>query len=227
MVVFDYPCYPIGKTRITSPFKVTKELYTSKPVVAAFDFDGTLTRRDSFLPFLLHVAGTPLFMMKMLALTPVFAGLTLGLLDRDSAKAAVIASFLTDRSLRAIRSQAESFVQLVLPRLVNRKAIERFRWHRLRGDRCVLVSASPEVYLRPWAMSVGFDDVIGTVLEVGSEGLLTGRLQGKNCRGEEKVRRLELLIGPLEQYIIYAYGDSSSDKPLLSVSQHAYYRRIP
>jgi len=66
------------------------------------------------------------------------------------------------------------------------------------------------------------DAVLCTELEVGADGRLTGRLAGRNCRGEEKARRVrEWLAGArLDDPVLWAYGDSDADRPFLALAEH-------
>jgi len=105
--------------------------------------------------------------------------------------------------------------------------MRRLAWHKQQGHRCVVISASLDLYVRPWAIKEGFDDVIATLLDVKGDGCVTGKLSGANCFGIEKVRRLETLLGSREDYSLYAYGDSRGDRELLSFADYAYYRQIP
>jgi HAD superfamily phosphoserine phosphatase-like hydrolase len=91
----------------------------------------------------------------------------------------------------------------------------------------VVISASLDIYVRPWAIKAGFADVIATHLETREDGRVTGKLSGANCFGAEKVRRLEALLGPRSGYTLYAYGDSRGDKELLLSADYPYYRKIP
>ena len=81
----------------------------------------------------------------------------------------------------------------------------------------MLVSASPELYVTPIGRRLGFDTVLATRLEVGADGRLTGRLQGANCRGPEKVMRLREWRGE-GLSIDYAYGDSAGDREMLDLA---------
>ena len=200
---------------------------TNKPVVAAFDFDGTLTRRDTLLPFLLQALGRRALIRHALVLAPTLAGYGLGLVRNDVAKERVLARSFAGTDIGALRDKAAQFAEHILPGLVRSEAIHRFEWHKKQGHRCVVVSASLELYVQPWALKAGFDDVIASRLETKDDGLITGNLLGQNCFGIEKVRRLEALVGPRRGYTLYAYGDSRGDKELLSVADYAYYRRIP
>ena len=97
------------------------------------------------------------------------------------------------------------------------------RWHSAQGHRLILLSASPELYLREWAERNGFSTVIGTRLETVG-GRVTGRIDGRNCHGAEKVDRLRSELGDLGDYEIYSYGDSRSDLILLDQIDHAGFR---
>ncbi len=87
-----------------------------------------------------------------------------------------------------------------------------------------LVSASILDYLIPWAEDMGFTDVLATKLEIDAKGIITGNFSGKNCKGDEKVRRLEECVNDLEKHEIYAYGDSRGDKEILAIADHPFYK---
>jgi phosphatidylglycerophosphatase C len=197
----------------------------NKPVIAAFDFDGTLTHRDSLLPFLCYVAG-PLTTCKNLWLeTPCMIGFLLGWGSRQSVKEALLTRFFRGMSNKVFLGHAERYATQYLPKMVTKKGLERIKWHQKQGDRCIIVSANLEAYLSFWGQAAGFDDVVATRIETVDDKI-TGKLLGLNCRGAEKVRRLEQLMGPLDQFIIYAYGDSKGDKELLAIADHAFYRTL-
>jgi HAD superfamily hydrolase (TIGR01490 family) len=198
----------------------------AKPVVAAFDFDGTLTRRDTLFPFLLHVAGYVKLFNKIIYLSPVLAGYALGFIRNDIAKVKVLRSFLANMEMTRVQQFALQFAQQKLPGLLRPEAMQRLAWHKQQGHRCIVVSASLELYLRPWAADAGFDDVLGSRLEELDNGRTSGRLLGENCFGPEKMRRLETLLGPREAYTLYAYGDSRGDKELLSAADFAFYKKF-
>lgn len=196
------------------------------PVVAAFDFDGTLTESDSFLPFLRAVAGNTRYAQNMLGLSPVLLGYGVGLVQNHQAKARVLAKFFTGKAMLQIQQIAQDFASRQLPGLIQPGALARLAWHQQRGHRCVIVSASLECYLRPWAETVGVRDIIGSRLAVAG-GVYNGELDGANCYGAEKVRRLQALLGARTDYTLYAYGDSKGDRELLASADYAYYRKMP
>lgn len=196
----------------------------AKPVVAAFDFDGTLTRHDTLFPFLLHIVGYAKLLYAIIYLSPILAGYALGLIRNDIAKIKVLRRFLADMEMTTLQQHALQFAEQKLPTLLRPEAMQRMAWHKQQGHRCVVVSASLENYLRPWASKAGFDDVLGSRLEELDNGRTSGKLLGENCFGPEKMRRLATLLGPREGYTLYAYGDSRGDKELLSAADYPYYK---
>ena len=193
-------------------------------VVAIFDFDGTLTRRDSLLPFL-HWALAGRFWWGLLVLSPMLLRYALRLIPNWRAKDVMLTYFFANWSQDKLDKLGQRFAVQHIPRMLRPEAIQRVQWHQKQGHHLVILSASPEVYLSPWGMRMGFDQVIGTRLEVQS-GVLTGRILGKNCYGIEKVERLKAYLGDLSGYCLHAYGDSSGDRELLDIANYPYYRRF-
>lgn len=196
-------------------------------MVAAFDFDGTLTYTDTLLPFLHAVVGTRRWIRHLAELTPSLLAYSGGWLSNEAAKQQLLTRFLQGWDLADLEATARRFAQRTLPYLLRRRALQRLAWHQAQEHHCVLVSASLELYLRPWAESVGFTAVLGSRLEQTTSGRVTGRLAGKNCYGEEKLRRLVERLGSRRRYCLYAYGDSRGDRALLEAADYAYYRRFP
>lgn len=186
--------------------------------LAAFDLDGTLTRRDTLMPFLLRAIGRNRTYRALLASSlPLARGAALGGSHRDEAKAVVLQRVFAGLPLAALAEAAESFADHVVANSLRADVRERVDWHRSEGHELVLVSASPELYVTPIGRRLGFDAVLATRLEVDADGRLTGRIEGANCRGPEKVVRLrEWRGGPLA--VTYAYGDSAGDREMLALA---------
>lgn len=197
---------------------------TDKPIVAAFDFDGTLTRHDSLLPFLILVGGYMNLLIKFIYLLPTLLAYTLRFIPNNVAKNKVLRCFLVDMEMSALHKTALVFAERKIPAMLRSEAMQRFSWHKQQGHRCVIISASLEHYLHPWGKMVGFDDILGSRLEELENGRTTGQLLGNNCYGPVKMQRLEALLGPREHYTLYAYGDSRGDKELLSAADYPFYK---
>ena len=93
--------------------------------------------------------------------------------------------------------------------------VHRLSWHRAAGHRIVLVSASLRPYLVPLGLHLGVDAVLCCEIEIGADGVATGRIDGVNCRGPEKVRRLWQWMteqGLVDRAEVWAYGDSAGDR---------------
>src|SRR5439155_22049709 len=129
---------------------------SSRPrsVVAVFDFDGTLTCADSFLPFLREASGLLGFWWGLTCLTPLLAGVAAGRIPRQEAKEHFLRHYLKGWTPQELDVVAARFVRGRLRRLLRPWAMERVRWHQRQGHRVLLLSASPENYLRPWAGTV-------------------------------------------------------------------------
>ncbi len=191
--------------------------------VALFDFDGTLTRRDTLMPYLRFVVGTPAFLAGVARLAPSLLAYTAGLLRNDRAKEAVLTHFLRGRSIGTLREAGEIFARRTLPRMVRPQALGWLSRHRARGDVCVLVTASLDVYVEPWSKAQGFDAILCSRLETEGNAV-TGRLAGGNCYGEAKVRRIKEWLAGRETTEVWAYGDSRGDREMLEFADVAHYR---
>ncbi|HEX4539298.1 MAG TPA: HAD family hydrolase [Acidimicrobiales bacterium] len=205
----------------------------SQPV-AAFDFDGTLSRRDSLLPFLVFVRGPATTARALVAESPRFARVILGRASRDEAKEALLVRLLSGAGLQPLSESGRAFGERLVTRGLRPGMRRRLDWHRQAGHMVVIVSASPALYLEAAGRRLGVDAVLATELEVGNDGRLTGRLAGPNCRGAEKAKRLRAWLagsGHEPSAQLWAYGDSRGDAEMLALADVAIWvgwrRRFP
>lgn len=195
--------------------------------VAAFDFDNTITTCDTLYPFLCFITPSKIkIAAKSFKLLPTLVAYKLGYLDNQTAKEKLLTTFLHNQSIEALKKQGEAFAEKIIPARIKPEALQRLRWHQTQGHYCVLISAGLEIYLHPWAKQMGFDAIQGTKLNA-MMGITNGKIDGKNCFGQEKVDRLIQCCGDKKNYTLYAYGDSRGDRELLALADHAYYRQIP
>ncbi len=205
----------------------------ARPVVVAFDVDGTLTTGDCVVPFLARVAGRD-----RLVTGVARSGLdTLGALvrrDRDRLKAIAARAVFAGRAAAQVEGLGRTFAAHVAATRLRPDALARLRWHQEQGHEIVLVSASFAAYLRPLAEWLAADHppihVLATELEV-RDGRCTGELLGANCRGPEKRRRLHEWLasahGGRQRVELWAYGDSDGDRELLTDADHAVWAADP
>jgi phosphatidylglycerophosphatase C len=192
-----------------------------RPIVA-FDFDGTLTIRDSFTAFLRWRAGPVRHALGIVRLAP--AALRY-LIDRDRGriKAAAARRFLAGLPRAELHALAEAFAAEQANALFRPDALATWRDWRHRGALMVIVTASPSDVVRPFAERLQADVLIGTELAFDSRDRLTGDFATPNCRGPEKVVRLQARFGPGVR-LAAAYGDTGGDRQMLAIAETAGFR---
>jgi phosphatidylglycerophosphatase C len=188
----------------------------------AFDFDGTLTTHDSFTAFLAWKAKPFPYLVGLVGLLPhiVAYGLTR---DRGRLKAAAAAAFLGGEPIADLEAEAEAFATEKAQGLFRPDAVQAWRNWREQGALMVIVTATPETVVRPFARALGADLLIGTRLHLDPRGRVTGAFVGPNCRGPEKVVRLREAFGE-GVTLAAAYGDTSGDREMLQLAQVQGYR---
>ncbi|NEZ64926.1 HAD family hydrolase [Leptolyngbyaceae cyanobacterium CCMR0082] len=194
-----------------------------KPKIAVFDFDGTLTTQDSFVPFLRWTHGWRRLVIGLMRHSSAVLSYGMKRCSNQTIKEILLTEFYKGWSIERLKTAAADYAHHYLPKLVDPDALERLHWHQRQGHQIILVSATLEIYLQPWMKTLPIDHLLATRLE-HQGGSVTGKLSGENCYGPEKVKRLERLLGDLQQYYIYAYGDGQGDRELLEAANEPYYR---
>lgn len=189
--------------------------------LALFDFDGTLTDRDSFLDFIRqHHSGAALA-WAALRLGPAVVAMQLGLRSRQWAKEQWIRHFFQPMGDRFAHC-AQQYAAERVPEILRPAGLQCLRQHRDQGARVVVISASPEDWIAPWCEAEGVE-CLATRLQRSGDGL-TGAIDGDNCRSGEKVRRLCERLDLSAYSEIHAYGDSAGDREMLAIADHPHYR---
>lgn len=192
--------------------------------LALFDFDGTLTNRDTLLEFLKFYVGPVRFYIGMTVCSPFLVAYKLGILRNWKAKERVLTYFLRGEEYNEFLSKGRTYALQHIPLIIKQKAMDRLLWHQEAGDRIIVVSASIAAWIEPWTEKHGVE-LISTFLQL-KDGRLTGKLQGKNCYGPEKVRRLEEIITVSDYDEIFVYGDSRGDREMLAYGTTPFYRKF-
>lgn len=190
--------------------------------LVAFDFDGTLTVRDSFTAFLRWRAGPARYAWGLLRLLP--AGLAfLVHRDRGRIKAQAVAEFLKGLPKTQLEAETQAFAAETAARLFRSDALAAWRRWRAEGARLLIISASPDLVVAPFAATLGADVLIATPMGYDAQGRVQGAFAGPNCRGPEKVSRLKALFGP-NVTLKAAYGDTSGDREMLELAEIRGYK---
>ncbi len=190
--------------------------------LALFDFDGTITRKDTFTDFLFFAANWKRLVSGFILLAPVFLCYKLGIISASRARQIAYFYAFKGQTFEYIRSMGLKYAESVIPKYVKSEALKRIEWHRSQGHNIVVVSASIDVYLKPWCDKNRLD-LICTSFEV-DKGILTGKYLHGDCSGKEKAKRIKEKYDTKSYKIIYAYGDSSDDSEMLDMADIKYFR---
>ncbi|MFJ5157813.1 HAD family hydrolase [Pantoea sp. NPDC088449] len=193
-------------------------------VLSVFDFDGTLTIHDSFIPFLRFSFGKRVFARKLTKLMLPTLRCMRKKLTRDELKEVLIKTFLTGVEEQWLRQQAQRFCEANWHKLMRPAGLLAVAAEVNASAEVTICSASPAMVLAPFAERLGIN-LIGTQLEV-VDGILTGKITGHNCRCGQKVKRLEHVYGPLHNYHLRAWGDTRGDFELLAAAQDPHWRHF-
>ncbi|HET6255660.1 MAG TPA: HAD-IB family hydrolase [Puia sp.] len=197
--------------------------------IAFFDFDGTITTKDTLLEFIRHSKGTPRFYLGFILNSPWLIAYKLKLISNQTAKERVLSFFFKRTPLDRFERHCESFSRDILPTLIRPKALEEITKLRTAGASVVIVSASPENWIRTWATTLEVE-LLATRLETkpgkdpAKAPRLTGKILQKNCHGEEKVRRIKEAYTLDDYQEIYTYGDTGGDRPMLKLGTASFYK---
>lgn len=216
----------VGKQILRSPARARRgsldEAILDGSGVVAFDFDGTLTVRDSFMAFLRWRTPAARFYLGLARLGPA-AFAYLRHRDRGVIKAAAVREFLKGVTRTQLETDARAFAEATAARLLRPDALRVWGEWRERRAELVIVTASPEILVAPFARGLGAHRLIGTRMAFDAADRVAGHFEGENCRGAEKVRRLREAYGD-EIALRAAYGDTSGDAQMLELAEEKGYR---
>lgn len=190
--------------------------------LAIFDFDNTLTTRDTLPMFIRFVNGNKKFINGLLRLLPTLILYKFHFIPNQKAKEMVLTYFFGGMEAEVFINHGKAFQRKILPGMLRKEAITALNRHKDRGDDIIVITASAEEWVKDWCMQQGIS-CIATQIEK-KDDKITGRIIGKNCYGEEKLRRLKEKI-KLDLYNeIHVYGDSKGDKALLQIATHPHFK---
>lgn len=199
--------------------------------IHAFDFDGTLTKRDTLIEFIRYVKGNKEFLLGFLKHLHLLILMKIGFMPNWKTKRIIFQYFFGGMTLEKFNEYGEKFAKDKAS-LLRKKGMAAVNKALMDGEQVVIISASIENWVVPFFASVspqggteGGLIVIGTKVQV-VDGKLTGRFLTKNCYGEEKVRRLLEHYPNRKEYKLVAYGDSRGDHALLDFADEGHYKEF-
>lgn len=197
----------------------------TRKIIAAFDFDGTITTKDTLFDFIKFYHGEFKLYKGLFLLSPTLIAFNLGFIENSRAKEKLLSFFFKGESITKFNEMCEAYSSRIYE-ICREDALERIMWHKERGHEVLIVSASLQNWISPWARDMDIPQVLGTGLAVNEKGIITGSFSTPNCYGPEKVNRLKAVYPDKKTYILYAYGDSSGDRELLAYADYpTLYKR--
>lgn len=189
--------------------------------VAVFDFDGTLTTKDTLLEFIRFACGSRQFYWGFLRFSPLLVMMKFRLYPNWRVKQKIFSYFFKGWDYGMFQNKGRCFAEKI-DMFRREEIIAMLKEHVANGDTVYVISASMEDWVKPWCESLGVKAVMGTRIEV-VDGIITGKFLSKNCYGREKVNRLQHIEPCRTDYYLYAYGDSNGDKELIAYADEGKY----
>lgn len=188
--------------------------------IVLFDFDGTITKNDTFISFGCHCFGKTGLIKNIIKVSPWLAMWKLGIIKSSEAKEKLFKSMFKNLSYDRFKKLCATFVPHIENNL-REDTMQILKNHINDGHRVCIVSASIEDWIIPWAQNNGVSDVIATKVELDNDRKeLTGRFKTPNCLGEEKVKRIIERFPDFHSMESWAYGDSNYDNAMLEMAEH-------
>ncbi|MEC9206016.1 MAG: HAD-IB family hydrolase [Pseudomonadota bacterium] len=190
--------------------------------IAFFDFDGTITKSDTFVRFIRFFSGDTKFFLGLFFLLPKLIAYKFKIISNQFIKESIITYFFKGVSEDIFREKALEFSLTKIDFLVRKDAMQKILWHRNNGHKIVVVTASVDYWIKPWCDKNSIE-LVSTRLEI-KNNILTGLLLSKNCVGPEKVKRIKEKYELSDYEYIYAYGNSKGDDEMLKMASEGFYR---
>lgn len=193
--------------------------------LALFDFDNTITRQDMFTAFIRYATPTRRRTLFSLLLMPVILGYKSNLISASVCRRIVV--YCGFRGMRREEAQllGKHFCDDKIADQIRPRAIDKLGWHKARGDKIIVVSASLDLYLRHWCEKQGVELLCSELAD--NQNVLNGKYKGKDCTGSEKARRIRCHLDLQDFDTIYAYGDSEEDLAMLELAQIKFFNWQP
>jgi HAD superfamily hydrolase (TIGR01490 family) len=194
-----------------------------KRLVVVFDFDGTITRRDTLIAFIKFAKGKKAFYKGFMRYMPLLLAYKLRLYPNWKIKQKIISYFFKNMPLGEFTTLGQKFIS-VINDFIRPEVVAIIKDYRQQGATIYVISASVENWVEPWCRNVGINNIIATRVATDANGLLTGCFATCNCYGREKVVRLLEKEPDRATYTLFVYGDSRGDRELMALADKSWYR---
>ncbi len=193
-----------------------------KQTLVLIDFDGTITKKDSFLDFILFSNSILRFLIKAFQSLPILIALKIKLISTDKAKEKIFSTFYKGELETDLIEKGKLYCEKQLPQILRIEVLGVLQNHIAQNHTICVVTASAKFWIEPWCKKNNYN-LICTKYEIQSQRI-TGNFSGKNCRGDEKVERIKHTY-QLEMYKdVFCYGDTPDDLPMLELGSKKFYK---
>jgi HAD superfamily hydrolase (TIGR01490 family) len=224
----NLPHYPNGKVSSNGhhftpgQFTATASEKKGTSELVLFDFDGTITTKDTLIEFVRFYRGHRRYLESMVMLSPILGLYVFKIIPNWKAKQYFLSRHFAGENIEQFNERCLEFSTQVLPSLIRPKALAAIQSYREQNVTMAVVSASAENWVKPFCDQYGLV-CLATRLEVKNKSI-TGKLLGRNCYGDEKVCRIKEQFDVSSFSRIIAYGDSSGDREMLALAHEAHYK---
>lgn len=189
----------------------------------AFDFDGTITTKDTFIAFIRFVKGDLRTFLGLLLYAPILIMMKLKLYPNWKAKQQLFTYFFKGMNIKEFKLKCNEFARHNKT-LIRPLALIEIQKALKEGEKVIIITASIDMWVRPFFSELDKDiRIVGTKIEE-KEGKVTGHFITRNCYGAEKVNRLKEIMPNRNSYELISYGDSRGDKELLEYADKGYFK---
>lgn len=189
----------------------------------AFDFDGTITTKDTFIAFIRFVKGDLRTFLGLLLYAPILIMMKLKLYPNWKAKQQLFTYFFKGMNIKEFKLKCNEFARHNKA-LIRPLALIEIQKALKEGEKVIIITASIDMWVRPFFSELDKDiRIVGTKIEE-KEGKVTGHFITRNCYGAEKVNRLKEIMPNRNSYELISYGDSRGDKELLEYADKGYFK---
>ena len=186
-----------------------------------FDLDGTISRRDTLVPFLAgFLARRPWRLPRLLLALPAVIQF-ISRRDRGALKGALIHAVMGGVKRADVAAWTADFVPRLIERGLFADALRAIEAHRCAEDHLVLMSASVDLYVPDIGKALGFSETLCSRVR-WNQDRLDGRLSGANCRDIEKARLFREIRLRFPDDRTIAYGNSTPDLPHLDLADQGW-----
>lgn len=190
--------------------------------IALFDFDGTVTNKDTYTKFIFYSTSKVRLALGLLLVFPVIFLYKVGFLSAARTRPILTKVAFWKRDKEKVLAVAKEYARSYLPSVIRDNAMAQILWHKKQGDDIVVVSASLDVYLSFWCAAHDLTLICSELESIDTK--YTGNYVAGDCCGNNKVELINQTIDLCAYSTVFAYGDTEEDLAMLELADVKYYQ---